>query len=170
MAVNWAMWEAIGTIGATIAALFLGLYPLIKEFRGKPRIVIERTDSDIFDNPRNNVAVYYLRITNKGNTTALQVKIRALEVKQGDTHFISPHDRYHVFSSDSIQNGDYISTNFINNHKDEEWFMTPAGRDRKFLRKKTQFTLLISGDNFHSYRKKITVEPIGDSKDLSISL
>ena len=170
MAVNWTMWEAIGTVGATIVALFFGLFTLIREFRNRPKIVLQHEESDILRNPNNNVDTYYIRVTNRGSTTAKKCTIRVLEASQEDSHFVSPLERYHIFFEDAIQNGDYISTNFIHNHKSEEWFSTPGGKDKKFPREKTKFILLISGDNFPSYEKKITVEPREGTKDLKIIL
>lgn len=169
MAVNWAMWEAIGTVGATVVALSFGLYTILRGYKNRPIIVLEHDTSDV-THSHKTVDAYWLRITNKGTATAHQVNVRAIEAKQGDTQFITTHERYFIFTSLTIQNGDSYSANFIHNHINESWFLTPAGKDKKFPRKKTLFILLISGDNFPSYRKTIAVEPIGETTDLKLKL
>lgn len=169
MATDWAMWEAIGTISASIIALSFGLYTIIKESRKKPKIILEH-DPATHILKKNEVDMYYLKIKNIGPTTAEDVNVRLLEARQDDTILSDPKDRYHIFSQGRIQNQDFMMINFIQNHKNQDFFMTPAGQDKKFPRKKTTFTFLITADNFPSYQKTITIEPDQSNKKLKIRL
>ena len=164
----WGMLEAIGTISASILALYFGYRSISEYRRNRPKLEIEHNLPELII-VHENFHQFMLRIKNSGATTALNVNIKVNEVIQDVENILKPPDRILVFYNKNIQNGDFIDFNLFFMPKTggvEIFYHSPGNTGRKrYERKDTFVKILITGDNFSSlsYSYKL-ISVLDDSK------
>jgi len=151
--IDWSMWEAIGTVGATSIAVLTIIGKWVKDWFQRPKFVYSVQPIEGYPTPDSKA--FYLDIHNKSKTTALKVKVKIshiqfensstnLDLDIGEEKSLrwGDNERYLIVKTHSLYSnmwvfgGDEITGEIIN-------------------RQNCEIELLITGDNFRGFKKKI---------------
>jgi len=136
----WSALEAIGTIGATVVALFFG-YRVISEER--------RNRSDVILALFKEGDVWYGEFSNKGLNTAINVHIRFVSIKTQKEEKLERVQKTRHQSIGNIQHGAYQIINlFTIQLVQPPHIATLGSKPHLPLDKEIIYQVLITGDNF----------------------
>lgn len=153
MTFNESLWNILGTIStivATITALILATYGLVKERRNKPKFKI------IFIEEDEN---YSLQIVNEGLGTALQLNLRLLSVIiNGKEHLEAENIPEYFETLGDLQNGESEYITILSQGPGgiifRLWTAGLMPNDQEIL-----ITLRLTGNNFQAHEFKIQYNP-----------
>ncbi len=136
----WSALEAIGTIGATVVALFFS-YRVISEER--------RNRSDVILALFKEGDAWYGEFSNKGLNTAWNVHLRFLSIKINNEEKFERVQKTHHQPLGNIQHGAYQIINLFNIQRVQPPHIATLGAKPHLpLDKEIIYQVLITGDNF----------------------
>jgi hypothetical protein len=144
------MWEAIGTVGATTLALIAIFGKWIKDWLQRPRF-----DFHIYTQSYPNPLFkgFYFDIHNKGRTTALNVKINLyrIQFKDASTEMNADLKEMRSLRWRDVERYEIFRTHY----SDPSKIAYDAGGFGFFDRQDCEIELIITGDNFKGFSKKL---------------
>lgn len=147
----WSALEAIGTIGATVVALFFG-YRAITEAR--------RNRSDVKLALFLDRDIWYGRFSNNGLNTARNVHIRFVSIKTHEEEKLDRVQKTRYEKIGNIQHGAYLTINLYTIQRVQPPHIATLGSTPHLpLDKETIYQVLITGDNFPAKPYTIIYDP-----------
>jgi hypothetical protein len=147
--IDWSMWEAIGTVGATSIALLTTIGKWVKDWLFRPQF-----DYHIHllgdSNPESVGWVF--EIFNKGRTTALNLKVKIGQIKFPDSSSDLNLDLGEMKSLRWRDEGRY---EVVRTHPTDptKWAFGYDTLGYDFNRQDCEIELIITGDNFPGIKK-----------------
>lgn len=165
--IDWGMWEAIGTVGATSIALFTTIGKWFKDwlFRPKFEYNIHLTGTSTTES-----FIWSLGIFNKGRTPAFDVKVKIGEIKFSDSSSDLDLDIGEVKSLRWRDEGRFEVVRVRVNTPTQWAFGFRAQPGNEYNRQDCEIELIITGDNFRGIKKRLKLidSPRYDEAQLSL--
>ena len=157
--IDWSMWEAIGTVGATSIALLTTIGKWVKDWLFRPQF-----DYHIHllgdSNPESKSWVF--GIFNKGRTTALNIKVKIGQIKFPDSSSDLDLDLGEIKPLRWRDEGRYevVRTHPTDPTKWAFGFNVRPGNE--YNRRDCEIEVIITGDNFRGFKKKLKLSESGN--------